>query len=99
LPEAIIFFKHTLSPTFRIACLAKHSLLWRFLPRHKAAQKNSIHVHKQVSQTWSKPKLKRGVPFKITSGATDSVSQPQVKAQMQVCASQMHSNVTRTCCW
>ena len=27
----------------------------------KAAQRNSIQDHKQVSQTWSKPKLKRGV--------------------------------------
>jgi len=79
--------------------VAKHSLLWTFLPRHKAAQKNYIQVHKQVSQTWSKPKLKRGSPFKIIAGATNGVSQPQVKAQTQLCASQMHSNVTRTCCW
>ena len=47
-----------------------------------------------MSQTWSKPKPKRGAPFKIISGATDGVSQPQVKAQQQVRASQMQSYVT-----
>jgi len=32
-------------------------------------------------------------------GAADGVSQPQVKAQTQVRASQKLSNVTCTCCW
>jgi len=28
--------------------VTKHTLLWKVLSRHKAAQKNSIQVHKQV---------------------------------------------------
>jgi len=70
--------------------VAEPSKAGNVLPRHKATQKNYIQVHKQVSQAWSKPKLKRGAPFKIISRATDGVSQPQVKAQTQVCATQMH---------
>ena len=44
---------------FRTACVAKHSLLWKFLPRHKAAQKKIIFrftnkwVKREASQSWN----------------------------------------------
>jgi len=50
LPEAAIFFKHTLWLGFRTACVAKHSLLWKFLPRHKAAQKK-LYSSSQTSES------------------------------------------------
>jgi len=40
----------------------------------------------------------KGVSFKIISSATDGVSRPKAKAETQVRATQMQSNMTRTCC-
>jgi len=48
--------------------VAEPSKARNVLPRHKAAQKNSIQVNKQVSQTWSNPVTSTSQtwnPFKI----------------------------------
>jgi len=92
LPEATIFFKHTLWLKVQ-KCLRRKTFLALEVSTtsQSSTRKNYIQVHKQVSQTWSKPKLKRGVPFKIISSATDGVSQPHVKTQQQVRASQKQS--------
>jgi len=98
LSEATIFFKHTLW-SIRTACVAKHFLLSKFLPRHKAAQKKFCASLQTSESNAKQAKAETRYPLKIISGTTDSMSQPQVKAQQQVRASQMQSYVTRTCCW
>jgi len=52
------------------------------------------YIQQSQAKSWN-----AGVPFKIISSATDGVSQPQAKAETQVYATQMQSNVTCTCCW
>jgi len=81
--------------------VAEPSKARNVLPRHNA-HKKSIQVNKQVSQTWSKPVTNTSQswnPFKIISDTTDGVSWAKVKAQTQVRAPQMHSNVMCPCCW
>jgi len=80
---------------FRTVCLAEPSKARNVLPRHKAAQKNSIQVHKQVSQTWSKSvtntsqSWNAGSTFIIISSTMDGMPRPQAKAQTQVRATQI----------
>jgi len=71
--------------------VAKHSLLWKFLPHHKAAQKK-FYSSSQTSESNVK-QAETETRFAL-SDATDGVSQPQVKAQQQVCATQIQSYMT-----
>jgi len=64
LPEANIFFKHTLWLNVRNYLRGKNiPCFGSFYHVTKQHKKSFIQVRKQVSQTWSKPKPKRGVPF------------------------------------
>ena len=63
MPEATIFFKHTLWLYVQNCLRGKTFLALEVSTTSQSSTKNYILVHKQVSQTWSKPKPKRGVPF------------------------------------
>jgi len=57
--------------------VAKHSLLWKFLPRHKAAQKKFYSSSQTSASNVKQAKTETRCAL---SGATDGVSRPQLKA-------------------